>query len=185
MELDAEDAVAVGESRHRRVAAGGERAEAGRHLGDRVAVAHPYRQLAVEAFEQAGRLAYGEHRRTVLVRATGIDLAAEVVCDELHAVADAQHRNARAQRLRVDLRRAFLIYARWPPAEDQPGRIALFELGPGCRSRHQLAVDLGLAHPACDQLAELGTEIEDENCLLGHALGLLTARWSRGRPAQL
>ena len=68
--------------------------EAGRHLADMVAMAHPHGQLAAEPFEEAVRLAHREQRRAVLARGAGVDLAAEVVGDQLHAVADAEHGDA-------------------------------------------------------------------------------------------
>ena len=73
-----------------------------RHLGDGVTVAHPDGQLAMEAVEQRARLADRDERRTVLVGAAGVDLAAEMMGDQLHPVADAQHGNARAQSLGLD-----------------------------------------------------------------------------------
>src|SRR5207302_3555878 len=90
VELDAIDPVAVGEGSERRVPTGGEGAETGRHLRDRVAVAHPDRQLTVESLEQAGLFAHRHQGGAVLVRAPGVDLATEVMSDQLHAVADAE-----------------------------------------------------------------------------------------------
>src|SRR4029077_16858983 len=91
MELDAEDSPTVGERRDRRVAAGRKELESRRHLADVVPVAHPDRQLALKPTEEEVRLAHRKQRGTVLARMAGIDLAAEVMGDELHAVADAEH----------------------------------------------------------------------------------------------
>src|SRR5216684_2058300 len=95
----------------------------------------------------------------------GVDFATKVVGDQLHAVADAEHGNPRPQRLRVDLRSAGLVDARWTAPEDQSGRVARLQLGPRRRPGHELAVHVRLAHAARDQLAELGAEIEDEDGL--------------------
>ena len=89
VELDPKDPIAIRERGHRRVAARCKGMEARRHLGHGVAMAHPDRQLDVEPFEQRARLADGEQRGTVFVGAAGIDLAAQMVGDELHPVADA------------------------------------------------------------------------------------------------
>src|SRR5712691_12725362 len=120
------------------------------------------------------------------MRAAGVDLAAEVVGDELHAVADAEHWDSRAQRCGVDLRRARLVDARRSAAQDQPRRIALLEFRPRGRPGHELAVHLGFANPARDELAELRSEVEDEHGLLAHRrAGFLARPSSRGGPAQL
>src|SRR5712691_13251869 len=99
----------------------------------------------------------------------GVDLATEVVSDQLHAVADAKHGNPRPQRLGVDLGRAWLVDARGTASKDQSGRVSLFQLGPRRRPRDELAIHVGLAHAARDQLAELGPEIEDEDGLPARA----------------
>src|SRR5438552_14320079 len=44
--------------------------------------------------------------------------------------------------------------------------MTLFQLRPGRRARHQLAVDVGFADAARDELAELRAEVEHEDCLL-------------------
>src|SRR5712691_10290250 len=160
--------------------------EAGRHLGHRVAMAHPEWQLEVEPFKQRGRLADGEQRGTVLVGAAEIDLAAQVVGDELHPIADTEHGNPGAERFQVDLGRVFLVDARGPSAEDQSRRLALLQLRPWRRPGHELAVNLGLSHTASDQLAELRTEIQDQHGLWAHGRrGVFTRPGSRGSPAQL
>src|SRR5256885_11737188 len=128
-------------------------------------MAHPDGQLAVQPSEEHVRVAYRQQRGAVFPRAAGVDLAAEMMGDELHAVADAEDRNARPKRLRVDLRRAGVVYARRAAAQDQAGRVSPLELGPGRGAGHELAVDVGLAHAPGDELAELGAEVEDEDCL--------------------
>src|SRR5713226_8325079 len=149
-------------------------------------MAHPHGKLDVETFKQRARLTDGEQRRTVLVGAAGIDLAAQVVGDELHPVADAEHGNTRAQRFGVDLWRVLLVDARGPSAEDQSRRLAFLQFGPWRRPGHEFAVDLGLSHTTSDQLAELRSEIQDQHGLLAHrGRGLLTRPGSRGGPAQL
>ena len=66
----------------------------------------------------------------------------------------------------IDLWRAFVVYARWTATEDQGGRVSVLQLVPGCVAGYELAVNVGLAHTARDQLAELRAEVEDEYRLL-------------------
>src|SRR6266568_6960533 len=120
------------------------------------------------------------------MRSAWVDLAAQMVRDELHAVADAQHRDSSAERFGVDLRRSSFVNAGGAAAEDEPRGIALLQLRPRSRAWHELAVHLGLAYPARDQLAELRPEVEDEDGLLVHRRARFLARpCSRGGPAQL
>src|SRR5207302_8238445 len=71
---------------------------------------------------------------------------------------------------RIDLRPAVVVNAVGPAAEDQARGMALLQLGPGSRARHELAVNVGLAHAPRDQLAELRAEVEDEDRLLARVL---------------
>src|SRR5260370_33860834 len=116
----------------------------------------------------------------------GSDFATQVVGDELHPVADAEHRNAGAQGFWVDLWRTGFVDARRAPAQDQADWLALLQLRPWRCPGHQLAVDVRLAHATRDQLAELGPEVENEHRLLPDpALELFAVRGGRGSPAQL
>ena len=165
MELDAVHTTAIRERRHWRVSAGSQSVEARWQLRDMVAVAHPHGKLRVQALEETVRLADRQQRGTVLACVTGIDLAPEVMSDQLHAVADAEHRYTGAEGVRIHLGRARLVNARRAAGEDQPGRGSAPELGPGRGAGNQLAVDAGFTDPARDELAVLGPEVEDENCL--------------------
>ena len=61
------------------------------------------------------------------------------------------------------------------------GGVSLFQLLPRCGPGYQLAVDMGLAHPSRDELAELGSEVEHEDCLLPcSAAGFFPRRADRG-----
>ena len=79
--------------------------EARRHRLDLVAVAHPH--VEVVAVREAAEDAVGARRRA---RGAGpysrlgaaLDLAAEQLRDELHAVADAEDRHAEVEDARVD-----------------------------------------------------------------------------------
>ena len=64
----------------------------------------------------------------------------------------------------VDLRRAFGVHATRGRRTGSPPRAgAASDLGDRHRRRHDLAVDVGLAHPARDQLGVLGAEVDDED----------------------
>ena len=166
VELDPKDPVAVGECSDWRVAARRQRVKARRKLADVIAVAHPHGELGGKALEQSVWFAHCQQCGAVLAGMPGIDLAAEVVGDQLHAVADAEHRDSRAQSFGVDLRGSSFVHARGPATENQPNRRALLQFGPGGGPRDQLAVHIRLAHATGDQLAELRPEVEDENGLL-------------------
>ena len=103
----------------------GQRGEARRRLEDRVAVRHP-----AASARAAGRPAAGPCSRTVSSRAAeladlgALDLAAERQREQLHAVTDAQHRDAELEQLRVELRRAVGVHRRRAAGEDQPLRLA-------------------------------------------------------------
>src|SRR5438046_1086324 len=100
--------------------------------------------------------------------------------DELHAVADTQHRNACAKRVRVYLRSALVVEAGRPAAQDQARRVPLLQLRPGRGTGDELAVNVRLPHPACDELTELRAVVEDENRLLARAYLLGSSRRSGG-----
>src|SRR5207247_2346793 len=123
---------------------------------------------------------HGQKRGPVLTGVTGVYLSAEMMSNQLHAVADAQHRNAGPKRVGVDLRRARVVDARGSSAQDQARRLAFLQLCPGGGTSDELAVNVRLPHPACDELAELRAVVEDEDRLLAHTYLLRFPRRSRG-----
>ena len=90
---------------------------------------------------------------------------------ELHAVADPENGNAQVQMRLVDQRSTRIVDARRPAGQDEPFRpegLDLFEAG---IVGEYLAIDLGLAYPAGDQLGILGPEVEDQDSFtvdIGH-----------------
>src|ERR1700704_5717231 len=127
---------------------------------------HPDREFVVQPLEEAVRLAHGQQRGAVLARMPGVDLAAKVVGYQLHAVADAEHRDPRPKGLGIHLWSSRLVHAGGTSAEDQPRWLQLLQLGPRRRPRDELAVDARLPHSSRDQLAELRSEVEDQDGLL-------------------
>ena len=63
----------------------------------------------------------------------------------------------------VDLRGARLVDAGRAAGQDDRGRVLGQHLGDRHRVRHDLGVDLRLAHPAGDQLGVLGSEVHHED----------------------
>src|SRR5207244_4361499 len=92
VELEGDDLARVVAHRgNRRVLGVGKRAEAWRHLDDAVAMRHPYRQRRIDAGED-WRLVFVllDVGMAVLALVGRRDLAAELMGEQLHAVADAE-----------------------------------------------------------------------------------------------
>jgi hypothetical protein len=169
----------VGHRRDRRRLVAAYHLEAGRQLGDLVAVAHPDFEQAMalgiapvlDAVEQF-RMAAGAHlgiAELALVRA--LDLAAELCRHGLHAVADAEHRHAE---LEHGLRRTpflGLVHRIRAAGKDDAGRAEFAHEVVADVEGVQFAIHLLLAHAARYELGDLGTEIEDENLLVRHGIG--------------
>src|SRR5687768_2823322 len=87
-----------------------DRLEAGRHAHDTVAVAHPDvgGLAAREAVEDPGRLVDRHLRETKLAFDSALHLSAEEMREELHAVTDAEDRDAELEDTLVELRRTLL-----------------------------------------------------------------------------
>src|SRR5437870_11650071 len=95
------------------------------------------------------------------------DLAAELVSEELHAIADAEDREAGLEDVRGGLRGACVVHGCGAAGEDEAARVEALDLLPGSVVGDQLAVDMALAHPAGDEHGVLRAEIEDDDCLAG------------------
>ena len=107
VELDRVDAARrVLERGDRRGGRGGELGEARGRALDAVAVRHPAGLLERQAGEQPARLADAQLGAAELADLGVLDDAAERVREQLHAVADAEHRDAELEQRRVELRRA-------------------------------------------------------------------------------
>jgi len=82
---------------------------------------------------------------------------------ELHAVADAERRDAQPQQLGIHLRGVLGEDRRRPTGEDQRMRVAGANLSRGDVVRDELGEDTAVAHAAGDQLCVLAAEVEDEH----------------------
>ena len=179
VELEAEEPGAVAHDGDGRVVGVGQGVEAGRHLGDAVAVAHPDRHRRWQALEDGG-VAVGlvDHGGAVLAALAGGDAAPQLVGEQLHAVADAEDRQAALEDVGGGRGRPFIVDAGRPAGEDEAPRLEAGHLLPGRVVGDELAVDAALAHPAGDEHAVLGAEVEDGDGLgrrrsLGRRDGLL------------
>src|SRR5207253_5989318 len=67
-------------------------------------------------------------------------------------------------------RRAFLINARWPAAQNQPARRMPLNLLRRDVVPHNLAIDVILAYAAGNELGILGPKIEHQHTLVGNRI---------------
>ena len=169
VELQSDQPLAVphrGDGRAIRI---GKRPHAGRRLLDAVAVAHPNRHALGQPFEQRcgtiRALALMDDRWAVLARFARRYLPAKLFGEELHAVADAEHRQPALEHVVRRARRPFFVDARRPAREDERARMEPLDLLLGRVVRDQLAVDVALAHPPRDEHAVLRAEVEDDDRL--------------------
>jgi hypothetical protein len=143
---------------------GGQGDELGRQVVDLVAVTHPHRHLARQAVDE--RLVGLDDRQLgppELPRPGRLHLTAQELRTELHAVADAQDRNAQVEDARVALGRVRLVNATRAAAENDPLGLELAEFFDRRVRAHQLGEDALLPHPAGDELNVLRPEIEDRD----------------------
>ncbi len=137
--------------------------ETGRRLRDGVTVAHPHDLLGRLALEEWRSAVAAQFGAAVLTRAGLAHLAAEIACDELRAVTDAEQRHARVVDRGVDRRRTVDMHRRGTAREDDRLRVAREHLRDRHRPRHDLAVHVRLADATRDQLRVLRPEVDDEN----------------------
>jgi hypothetical protein len=94
------------------------------------------------------------------------DVTAEQRRHELHAVTDAQHRDAEPEHLGVAHRRPRVGHAARSAREDEAGRLAGPQGLDGRAVGHDLGVHRQLAETPRNQLRVLRAEIEDEDGLV-------------------
>ena len=166
---------------HGRMGAGrglGYGGEAGRDLGDLVAVAHPDVQQGVAvlcdgvfdvAQEGAGLAGVAQHFDlgiTEFTQGGGLHLAAQLLGHGLHAVADAEHRHTGVEDVLGGTGAARLGHGFRAAGEDDAARIEFADLLFGYVPGPQLAVDADFTDTTGDKLGVLGTEIQDEDAVL-------------------
>jgi len=153
----------------------GERAEVGGHPVHLVPVAHPDLGAGWHAREEFVFLEHLARRPAVFAGLRPPDLTAEGVAGQLHAVADAEHRNAESKNRRVAPWRARLVDARRPAGEDDALGVERTDAVGGHVVPDDLAIDMLLANPPSDELRVLRAEVEHEHPL--RLLGGSAGRW--------
>jgi hypothetical protein len=177
MELDGvETAFFVSHRRHRAGLATTDDLESGRQFGDLVAVAHPDFQQAMavgigpvlDLAEESGMAPCADFGKAELALARTLHLAAELLCHGLHAVANAEHGDAKLENHLRRLPVQRLIDRVRTARENDSVRLEIaYEFFRNIE-RVQFAIDLLLADTAGNQLGDLGAEIENEYLLVGH-----------------
>jgi hypothetical protein len=95
-----------------------------RRAADVIAVTHPRLHGRRDAREQPAACLNVKLGVAVLAVRRRQDFAAEKLRHQLHAIADAEHRDAKIEHRRVRMRRAFFINRRRPARQDQAARLA-------------------------------------------------------------
>ena len=164
VELHAEQApVGVLDHRARGGVGGGRDRRPGPRGGDGVAVAHPHGLGLGGAGHHRGRVVHAQLGLAVLGDVGVGDLAAQRAGHQLLAVADAEDGDAELEDGRVHGRGALGVDRGRAAGEDDPGRLAGADLVGADGAGHDLAVDVGLADAAGDQLGVLRPEVHDED----------------------
>ena len=146
------------------VVRGGDGAEAAREFSEFVPVAVPDVDGGGQTAEEWARpLLHREQAAAVLAPGAVLDFAAEMVAHELHAVADAEDRQAEIEEGGIRLWRVLSINAGGAAAEDDAPRLEGGDFFGRQIAAHDLRIDLTLAHPPRDDLRVLRTEIEDDD----------------------
>ena len=115
---------------------------------------------------------------SVLPLGSGRHLAAELMGEGLHPVADSQHGQPAFEDVGRRQGGVFLVDAGGPAGQDKTLGIKGSYAFPGSIVGKNLAEDLALSHPAGDEHAVLGTEVQHHHCfqLLLRLAGLLLSR---------
>ena len=153
----------------RRIRRGADHAETLGQPGDAVAVAHPDRialALAPHALEQGRLLGHQHLGAAELAVMPALDHAAELRRHRLLAVADAEDRHARLIDRGRRQRRTLIEHRGRPAREDHALRPQGLEGLIRLLERHDLAIDLLLAHAPGNELGHLRPEIDDQNLVV-------------------
>ena len=111
-----------------------------------IAMAHPdliFRRIAVQNFIL---LRHRTGCSTVFPCWSAFDFATQAVTDQLHSVADPQHRNAKIKNCRIALWRVFFIDAVGATREDKPVWLMRLHLFGGNSMANDLAIDIFFAN---------------------------------------
>ncbi len=174
MELHAVEAALLVAHRRKRNGIRGRRGnESLGELGDAVAMAHPHiehRAPAVvtpilDQVEQAGRIGDSDLCVTELALRGWRDATAQLLRHGLHAVADAQHRNAERESRLGRLRRICIGDGLGTAGKNDSARFERADLLVRDVPRIDLAIHAQLAHATRDELRVLGPEVENQDAV--------------------
>jgi hypothetical protein len=132
-----------------------------------VAVAHPHRRFFPfsEPLEQPAAFDL-EVGTAVLTPISPNDFTAGEMRQELHSVAEAQHRSSDVQQFRIRRGDTLAIDGVGAARQDYPLGFPLLDPLDTARRRMDLAVHVGFAHSSGDELGVLGPEIDDQNSVV-------------------
>ena len=141
---------------------GGERGESRWRVNNGVAVAHPdtfCTSCAESSKERARRRADGDVGGTIFTSIRRPHAPTELLCHQLHAVADTEDRDPRAPEPRVWLWARVVIDRIRTAAQDDAGRFPRQNLRQWSVEREKRGIDVHLAHATRDQLRKLAPKI--------------------------
>ncbi len=107
----------------------------------------------------------GEGGSPVLALIISTDYTAELLGDQLGAVADAENGNAEVEDLGIEPRGVLDMHAGRSTGQDDGGRLPFPDVGGGDAVADDFGVDLQLTNPAGDQLGVLSAEVDNQDDL--------------------
>ena len=107
---------------------------------------------------------------TVFTERARLHFAAQVMDDEMQAVADAEHGHAHVEYAGVGGWRIRVIDRRRPAGENDTERLVGLDFSEGCRAGEHYGEDVLLAYAPGDELGILRAKIENNDCLGVHPL---------------
>ena len=123
-------------------------------------MAHPDLRL-LHALPKRIGASYGEMGRAVFAALPSLDLASQMMRQQLVPVTDAEHGNLGGENPRVDIRTTGLIHTPGPTRNNNP--FARTQRRPRYIARLHVRIDAKFAHPSCDQMRILAACVEDSN----------------------
>ena len=131
-----------------------------------VGMAHEHLLLCVHAAEEPGSGFKPGVHGAVFAVFTGADLAAQHVADQLHAIADAQHRHAQVKHLFRACGGVGGIYALRAAGKDNTDGIQGANFFDGGGIRLDNGIYGTLPHPAGNEFLVLAAKVQDHNRLI-------------------
>ncbi len=130
-------------------------------------MAHPDSMFHRKTFVEIRSFWCREKRRFPVFTMCGpLDTPTEVMCHELHAVADSENRNAKFENFRVTAICAFCVHTVRSTRENNPGRSQFTNLSSGHLVGMKLTIYAKVTYTTCDQLVVLASKVEHQNHLL-------------------